>query len=525
MDINLQGFEVTSPDNLFIKMQPADRWQVKQTYLGPPGLGLARIAFEVTLFSLGDGSVGPLYAWTTGAETKQVTFHMGKPVTLIRNEEYLYIHYIRDSSRRIQYNRFNYISIKCPMFDRSCPHPFSYTSIANGFFPKIIRPDGSYLKIILTKEGIKVKHQRNTRRGQRIKIFTHNLKNNFEIEVNSETSFLLNNLIYFANGVWVWLEEREGRPPNTHKSSVSTKTVPIPRTYAPRNLAETVLHYIKNKRNFDLKLVAKDGTAFNIHRVLVEATTSILENEREENNEVRLQVSKGALEDLTHFLLHGEVKNMHSNVLELFELACKYQVAFLGQMCEEHLHKNGVSPQNECEVERLALEYKSDKLLDALMEYRVHEDKCVFSPTNSIFEDLASLSDEESDVTLLSRDKKEVKCFSLLLMSRSKIFKKTLQLELKWQPGSTKRISVPDFDADVLQQFAHFLKSDRVPDMEQYALQLLAIADQYQVKKLGVSCIEYIYDNVHDFDYFELMKAASKFRSSKLFECLKSLRE
>ena len=95
-------------------------------------------------------------------------------------------------------------------------------------------------------------------------------------------------------------------------------------------------------------------------------------------------------------------------------------------------------------------------LLKALSNYRSDRNEYQFGTPRSIADDLSSAGEDESDVILISRDKKEVKCFSFLLACRSKVFKKTLHIELKKQPGQKATISVPDFDADVLTELFRF---------------------------------------------------------------------
>ena len=82
--------------------------------------------------------------------------------------------------------------------------------------------------------------------------------------------------------------------------------------------------------------------------------------------------------------------------------------------------------------------------------------------------------------------------------------------------GQKASISVPDFDAHVLTEFVNFLKTDIVRDMKHYALQLLLLADNYRVCKLGIQCIDYIYDHVVDFDLTDLLRALKIVYSPKL---------
>ena len=229
-----------------------------------------------------------------------------------------------------------------------------------------------------------------------------------------------------------------------------------------------------------------------------------------------LETSKSALEDFTHFLMYDEVKNIQANALYLFELACKYDVIPLREYCGNYFKSFKVSEENEEQVAKLVYEYKSMELVKALSDFHMMRDEYKFDRPRSIMDDLSSSPDAKSDITLLSRDKKEIKCFSYLLTCRSKVFEKTLELELQFQPGQKATISAPDFDADVIAEFVHFLKTDTVRDMKSCALDLLLMADSYRVSKLGIDCIDYICDHISDFDIFVLMSAARKVGSPKL---------
>ena len=476
VDIELLSFQINESTSHSIGDA---EWIVKK---------IDRWTHEVTLKK--KGSSVPISAWLTGSAIKQTVFNPGETQILTGNSHYcIRLHYIKNKKRRKYFDSFNL---------------YCFSRIGEGRTTSL---HGSNLEFTSTphdKENasIIVKHKRDPSWRGKVKLWRWNLSEHIILEAGKE------NLINYqkcSEYYWIYLEEKNE---NVDGDTNSTSHGIYPK--------DDIYEFLERKTTFDFSLKSNDGHCIGTHRILLEARTSLLVKEKEVDKGIQLQVSKAVLKDFAHFLIHDEVKDMQANSLQLFELACKYDVSRLRQQCENHFKCFQVSSENEGEVERLAYEYKCEALQEILSDYQMSRNEYKFDTPSSIADDLSSAGDDESDVTLISRDKKEVKCFSLLLACRSKVFKKTLQLELKWQPGQKATISVPDFDADVLTEFVHFLKTDTVINMKDHALQLLLLADNYRVCKLGIQCIDYICDHFLDFHLTDLLRASKIVCSHKL---------
>lgn len=479
MDIEFEGFCLEIPNVLFNESE--DDWLVEKTENDRQ--------FKVTLASLECGSDDPLKVWLLNATETKATFNLGESLIIEGTYDNLspYIYYIKGPQETGQFDRHNFIHMR-----------FSPNMVAS--------PMGSNLQFILSSYScIQVSHKNTTLTGKKIKVFRHDLKQ-FELKVNSKNS--VQSIGANRCGIWdwcFWLEEKE-------EASTSSGEL-----YFGEG---QICDYIRKKSDFDFHLISFDCNIVETHKVVLEARTNILERESWSENAVKLPMSKEALEDFVHFLIHDEVKNMESNALELFELASKYNVVLLKQQCEEYFDRIKVSSENESEVERLACEYESEELLKALVRYRKERKEYVFDTPTTLAQDLATAGDQESEVVLISQDGKEVKCPSLLLICRSKIFKKRLKLESQMKAGERATIKVFDYGANVLKEFVHFLKTDKVQDMKTHAAQLLLLAFDYSVPKLGVDCINYICDNIDHFSTFQLLRASKKIASPKLDRAL-----
>ena len=273
--------------------------------------------------------------------------------------------------------------------------------------------------------------------------------------------------------------------------------------------------------------MAADGNSVETHLLLLEARSKLLVAENVTKapvTEIKVPVtSKQVIEEFVNFMIHDSVRDMQSNCLDLFELACKYDVVPLRELCEKHFETFKVTGETADRVARLLKKYRqisSQSLLKAFATYQSQKGEFKDIPT-SIVEDLATACDEFCDVILKSRDGKEIPCPSFLLLCRSKVIKKTLLNEMRWLPGQRTPYSMTEFDGDVLTEFVHFLKTDRVRNMKTHALQLLLLADTNRVSKLAVDCIEYITSHIDEFDRYDVVEISEKVSSaSKLAQAV-----
>ena len=90
------------------------------------------------------------------------------------------------------------------------------------------------------------------------------------------------------------------------------------------------------------------------------------------------------------------------------------------------------------------------------------------------FEELLK-SGDSSDVTLMA-DGKELQAHQLILSTRSPVFAAMFKIVFKDKQYGV--IGITYFAADVLQELLHFIYTDKVNSMDQFALELLAAADK-----------------------------------------------
>lgn len=91
--------------------------------------------------------------------------------------------------------------------------------------------------------------------------------------------------------------------------------------------------------------------------------------------------------------------------------------------------------------------------------------------------------DHLMDVTIVSKDREEIKCHGLVLSVRSKVFSKMLE------PAKTidNIICMKDFDAQTIEKMLTFLYSDKVEE-DDFDMDLLGLANMYQIESLEIVC-------------------------------------
>lgn len=104
-------------------------------------------------------------------------------------------------------------------------------------------------------------------------------------------------------------------------------------------------------------------------------------------------------------------------------------------------------------------------------------------------EDLGDLYDNQkfSDVTL-SVNGKEFQAHKAILAARSPVFEAMFQHEM--EERKQNRVAITDMSHEVMQEMLRFIYTDKAPDLDKMADDLLAAADKYALDRLKVMCEE-----------------------------------
>ncbi|KAI5073298.1 hypothetical protein GOP47_0011311 [Adiantum capillus-veneris] len=97
-----------------------------------------------------------------------------------------------------------------------------------------------------------------------------------------------------------------------------------------------------------------------------------------------------------------------------------------------------------------------------------------------------------ADISLECVDGSKIRAHRAVLISRSTVFK--AMLENKMEESRTNTIRITDFTYDVLRLFVHYLYTAEIypESLEDCAVDLLALAEKYNVKQLKLVCERYM---------------------------------
>lgn len=119
-----------------------------------------------------------------------------------------------------------------------------------------------------------------------------------------------------------------------------------------------------------------------------------------------------------------------------------------------------------------------------------------------------------SDITIKTKDDKEIKAHNFIL-SRSKVF------DVMLNAHDTKEaiegvIKITDTDFDVLNEMIRYLYCDEAPQLEEMALDLLTVANKYDIPGLEAECVEHLTDNVATESFAEILMIADQLNIQSL---------
>ncbi|RWS25850.1 speckle-type POZ protein B-like protein, partial [Leptotrombidium deliense] len=116
----------------------------------------------------------------------------------------------------------------------------------------------------------------------------------------------------------------------------------------------------------------------------------------------------------------------------------------------------------------------------------------------------------QSDVRITTKDGYEFNAHSLLLMSRSKVFKKLLS------NSEDKIISFTSFNGSTVQAVLDFVYTDKIDDLNVIDIELLKAAEMYRLSKLQTICETHLLSKVNIETCIDLLLAADDNHCLKL---------
>ena len=124
--------------------------------------------------------------------------------------------------------------------------------------------------------------------------------------------------------------------------------------------------------------------------------------------------------------------------------------------------------------------------------------------------------DHLKDVTVISKDEDEIQCHGLILSVRSKVFETILEPTKK----SENTINIKDFDTSTIRKMLRYIYTDTV-DEDEIDIDLLAIADMYQIDGLKIACEKNICKDLDVNNVLDAWIGANKFNCNMLLNSCK----
>ncbi|KAK3917239.1 Kelch-like ECH-associated protein 1B [Frankliniella fusca] len=292
----------------------------------------------------------------------------------------------------------------------------------------------------------------------------------------------------------------------------------------------------------DVKLVV-EGIELWAHRIVLAARSSVLlemlTNRSEEFPEVRVEpeaVSKLAVEKFLEFLYTDQVEDWAACEVELLQLAAKYKVPELTDKCMQRvvecegvealmvLHADGLHGVLDRQLHRLLtavvvadLETQANKLADT-MEWKEFESSFPVL-AHTMYRDPSAQAlmkrwDSETDVGYHSADVGpclnrarldgnlcdvklvvegiELSAHRVVLAARSPVLNKMLTGSFK--EAAERCVKLEDCSREVVEKFLEFLYTDLVIAWESCVVELMELADMYDVPKLRSFCERKLWD-------------------------------
>uniref|UniRef100_A0A6V7HP88 BTB domain-containing protein n=1 Tax=Bracon brevicornis TaxID=1563983 RepID=A0A6V7HP88_9HYME len=178
-------------------------------------------------------------------------------------------------------------------------------------------------------------------------------------------------------------------------------------------------------------------------------------------------------------------------------------------------NKTGMMPmKRKCPL----IEFKSrkgvDNKLKIVFEFDLmrHDWNNTYDPLRN---DLARLqADGTNSDVVLKTPTREFKAHKLILSCRSPVFAAMFNHDTREQNENV--VQIMDISDDVLEQLLAFIYTDLVPRLHEMTIDLLIVADKYDIKALKSRCESCIFDTVTIQNATELLLTADRANATKL---------
>ena len=117
-------------------------------------------------------------------------------------------------------------------------------------------------------------------------------------------------------------------------------------------------------------------------------------------------------------------------------------------------------------------------------------------------------SDQTLTDVVLQCQGKEFKAHKLILAAASPVFEAMFKKDTKEHLDSC--VNIEDMDSDVFEVFLHFIYTNQVDELDEMYLDLLAVADKYDVQPLREICIQHMAKNISLDNAVEVLALAER---------------
>ena len=189
-------------------------------------------------------------------------------------------------------------------------------------------------------------------------------------------------------------------------------------------------------------------------------------------------IDSGSLEQLVMFLKTDKVPNMKDYAYSLGLIAEEYNIPLLAKQVQRYLVLN-CTTENFTQVIHLAYLFSSKELCCAVGSL---VEPWLGVSFVSLEYDMRNYLIDYENIKLVSKDGKEFSIGKFLFMARSHKLRDMV-------PGGSVakeeiKVKFDDIDSGPLEQLVHFLKTDRVAKMKEYAISLGEISHEYNLPLL-----------------------------------------
>jgi len=205
----------------------------------------------------------------------------------------------------------------------------------------------------------------------------------------------------------------------------------------------------------------------------------------------------------------------------------KGSVVLTGSVCICYYSTGTNTKQNRVGLEKLEITDRicipvcfppADKIYQVCLEvssaHLCPEKKTSTATLSTDFAKVKLLScGEYSDIKILCKDDKVVKCHKIILASRSDVFKKMLDNDFK--EGNSGIIKLDYMDLHIIQDLLSYIYSGTIKNPEN-AMELLEAADQFQVEDLKEMCGDLLLSKLTVANVLESLAIADRYRLVEL---------